>query len=177
MKIYFIRHTAVDVPAGYAYGQTDVNTKASFTEEAQCVKRKIETIQFDQVWSSPLSRCSKLASFCGFPNAIKESRIMEINFGEWEMKTWEEISADPRSEKWFNDWVNTPIPQGESLQNQYDRVKDFLDTIRGEKYNNVCLFTHGGVLACARVYIGEISLKEALNKVPPYGTVMPIEFP
>ena len=24
MEIYLIRHTSVDVPAGYAYGQTDV---------------------------------------------------------------------------------------------------------------------------------------------------------
>ena len=24
MEIYLVRHTSVDVPAGYAYGQTDV---------------------------------------------------------------------------------------------------------------------------------------------------------
>ena len=27
MEIYLIRHTSVDVPAGYAYGQTDVPLK------------------------------------------------------------------------------------------------------------------------------------------------------
>ena len=35
MEIYLIRHTSVDVPAGYAYGQTDVPLKPTFEEEVQ----------------------------------------------------------------------------------------------------------------------------------------------
>lgn len=39
MEIYLIRHTSVDVPAGYAYGQTDVPLKPTFEEEAEEVKK------------------------------------------------------------------------------------------------------------------------------------------
>ena len=81
MEVYLIRHTAVDVPAGYAYGQTDVPLKATFPEEAACVKQSLEGHTFDQVWSSPLSRCRRLATFCGYPEPMTDPRLMEVNFG------------------------------------------------------------------------------------------------
>jgi len=103
MEIYLIRHTSVEVPAGYAYGQTDVPLKSSFEEEAERVKQNLSGIRFDKVYTSPLSRCVRLADYCGYPNAEKEGRIKELHFGEWEMKSWDELSADPRSVDWFND--------------------------------------------------------------------------
>ena len=39
----------------------------------------------------------------------------------------------------------------------------------------VCIFAHGGVLTCARVYAGEYDLKEAFKNVPSYGTVIRLE--
>ena len=98
MEIYLIRHTSVDVPAGYAYGQTDVPLKPTFEEEAEEVKKGLSDHTFDKVWTSPLTRCVRLANYCGFPEAEREDRIKEVNFGEWEMKSWNELSSDPRSE-------------------------------------------------------------------------------
>ena len=175
MEIYIIRHTSVNVPAGYAYGQTDVPLNISFKNEAENVKKQLEGLCFDKVWSSPLSRCLQLAEYCGCKNIILEHRIKEINFGEWEMKSWNEISSDPRSEAWFADWIHTPTPQGESFQSQYDRVCEFLDEIRKENANRIALFTHGGVQTCARVYNGEYPLEEAFKHVLPDGTIIKIE--
>lgn len=109
MEIYLIRHTSVDVPAGYAYGQTDVPLKPTFEEEAEEVKKGLSDHTFDKVWTSPLTRCVRLANYCGFPEAEREDRIKEVNFGEWEMKSWNELSSDPRSEAWFKDWVNNRL--------------------------------------------------------------------
>ena len=108
MEIYLVRHTSVDIPAGYAYGQTDVPLRPSFEDEAEAVKKNLSGHTFDKVWSSPLTRCTRLAAYCGSPDAEKEDRIKEISFGEWEMKSWDELSSDPRSEAWFNDWINVP---------------------------------------------------------------------
>jgi hypothetical protein len=88
------------------------------------------------------------------------------------MKSWDELSSDPRSEAWFNDWINVPAPSGESLQDQYTRVSHFLNEIRESGLQKVCIFAHGGVLTCARVYAGEYDLKEAFKNVPSYGTVI-----
>ena len=176
MEIYLIRHTSVDIPAGYAYGQTDVPLRATFEEEAEKVKQNLTNLVFEKVWSSPLSRCIRLASFCGYPDATKEERIKEISFGEWEMKSWEELSADPRAENWFADWLHIPAPGGESLTQQYNRVSSFLDEVRNSHYQKVCVFAHGGVLTCARVYAGAYSLKEAFNNVPSYGEIIKLDF-
>ena len=175
MEIYLVRHTSVDIPAGYAYGQTDVPLRPSFKDEAEAVKKNLSGHTFDKVWSSPLTRCTRLAAYCGYPDAEKEDRIKEISFGEWEMKSWDELSSDPRSEAWFNDWINVPAPSGESLQDQYTRVSHFLNEIRESDLQKVCIFAHGGVLTCARVYAGEYDLKEAFKNVPSYGTVIRLE--
>ena len=41
MDLYLIRHTSVDVPAGYSYGQTDVPLRETFEAEAATVKEEI----------------------------------------------------------------------------------------------------------------------------------------
>ena len=171
MEIYLVRHTSVNVPAGYAYGQTDVPLRPTFEKEAEAVKKTLSGHTFDKVWSSPLTRCTRLAAYCGYPDAEKEDRIKEISFGEWEMKSWDELSSDPRSKAWFNDWINIPAPSGESVQDQYNRVSHFLDEIRRSSLQKVCLFTHGGVLICAHVYAGKYDPKEAFRNVHSYGTV------
>ena len=55
MEIYLVRHTSVDIPAGYAYGQTDVPLRPSFEDEAEAVKKNLSGHTFDKVWSSPLN--------------------------------------------------------------------------------------------------------------------------
>ncbi|WP_099463521.1 alpha-ribazole phosphatase [Parabacteroides provencensis] len=176
MEIYLIRHTSVDVPAGYAYGQTDVPLRQTFEEEATTVKENLTSLSFDKVYTSPLTRCTSLATYCGYPDAQREDRIKEINFGEWEMKSWEEISADPRSEAWFEDWENVRTPGGESFANQYRRVSAFIDEIREYGRERVAVFAHGGVLACAQVYAGKYKLSEAFKQMASYGEIIKLTF-
>ena len=91
MKVYLIRHTSVDVPAGTCYGQTDVPLRDSFEEEADAVFNRIEGMKFDKVYTSPLSRCLRLASYCGYTDAKRDHRLKEIDFGKWEMQKFSEI--------------------------------------------------------------------------------------
>lgn len=94
MKITLIRHTRVAVETGICYGWSDVGVAPSFETEASRVKENISNEQFDIVYSSPLSRCRKLAAFCGFHEPILDDRLKELNFGEWEMKKWDDLT-DP----------------------------------------------------------------------------------
>lgn len=176
MEIYLVRHTSVDVPPGHIYGQTDVPLKDTFEAEAEIVKEQLKELSFDKIWTSPLTRCSRLAAYCGFPEAQREDRIKEINFGDWEMNSFEALSEDPRSASWFADWINICAPNGESFMDQYKRVGEFLNEIRESGLTSVCLFAHGGVLTCARIYAGEYDMKEAFSKIPPYGAVIRLEF-
>ncbi len=176
MEIYLIRHTSVDVPQGITYGQTDVPLRPTFEEEASIVKANLEGIYFDKVWTSPLSRCVKLANYCGYPDAEREDRIMEVNFGDWEMKSWDELSKDPRSSGWFDDWINMASPNGESFKDQFNRVSSFLNEIRKSGLQKVCLFAHGGVLTSSRIYAGHYEMKDAFDNMPTYGSIIRLLF-
>ena len=175
MEIYLIRHTSVDVPAGYAYGQTDVPLKPTFEEEAEEVKKGLSDHTFDKVWTSPLTRCVRLANYCGFPEAEREDRIKEVNFGEWEMKKWDDLT-DPRLELWYKDWIHLPAGGGESYENQCRRVAQFLDELRHSGQTDACIFTHRGVIACAMVYAGICPIEESFSIEVDYGSKNVLEF-
>ena len=99
---------------------------------------------------------------------------MEMNFGDWEMKNFDEIS-DPRLKEWYADYINVPTTNGESFAIQYQRVASFLDELREKNYEKVAIFAHGGVLICAQLYAGAIKLEEAFSALTPYGGIIQLK--
>ncbi len=169
-----IRHTSVDVAPGTCYGQTDVPVRPTFAEEAAFTRQALSGKRFDKVYMSPLTRCVKLATYCGYGDAERDRRLLEINFGEWEMQRFEEIT-DPRLQLWYADYEHVPATGGESFAQQYLRVAAFLDELRAKPYRDVALFVHGGVIGCAQVYAGLYTVEEAFRHLTPYGGVVEIE--
>ena len=92
MVVYLIRHTSVDGPQGVCYGQTDVPLNPTFEEEAALTSARLKGLQFDKVYMSPLTRCVRLATFCGYTDGERDDRIKEINFGAWEMHRFDELT-------------------------------------------------------------------------------------
>ncbi len=72
MEIIFVRHTSVDVAPGTCYGQSDVPLNESFQQEAEAVRQQLLSKAEHplRVYTSPLFRCTRLAEYCGFPDAI-----------------------------------------------------------------------------------------------------------
>lgn len=175
MKITFIRHTSVDVPKGTCYGQTDVPLKDSFPQEATLAKEKYCTKPFQKAYVSPLSRCTKLANFCGYADAIKDERILELNFGDWEMKQFDNIT-DERIQEWFKDYIHVAPTNGESFIEQYNRVCSFIEDLKKEKEENVVVFTHGGVIVSAQIYAKKYKMEEAFKGLIPHGEGITLEF-
>lgn len=172
MKLYLIRHTSVDVPQGTCYGQSNVPLKPSFEEEAEVVKQNLQDVHFDAVYSSPLSRCRKLARYCGFQEDVQwVDRLKEMYFGEWEMMNWDTIE-DENIESWHENWVHQPATGGESFKILYDRVSSVLDEMKTKDYKNVAVFTHGGVINCVKVYAGSSTLEDAFDSIPAYGEII-----
>lgn len=174
MELVFIRHTSVDVPAGTCYGQTDVPLRSTFPEEAETVRRQLAAYApFDAVYASPLHRCTRLAHACGYPHALQDARLMELDFGTWEMQRYDEI-CDPRLQEWYDDYLHVPATGGESFIQQLHRVSLFLNELHEKSFKRVAVFTHGGVIACAQVCIGAIRIEDAFNHIPPYGGIVAI---
>ena len=180
MRITFVRHTEVDVPAGVCYGQTDVPLKPSFPDEAHLVAANLmrlpsEAGGYDGVYSSPLSRCTRLASACGYPHAVTDNRLLEMDFGRWEMQRFDEI-VDPELQRWYDDWFATPAGGGESMAAQADRVKDFLTDCISRGKRDILIFTHAGVILCALMLAGKASLDNIFDHRPPYGGIIRMDF-
>lgn len=171
MEITLIRHTSVDVPRGVCYGQTDVPLRDSFFEEAALTKQNLGGAVFNAVYTSPLTRSVRLADFCGYPNAIRDNRLKEMNFGEWEMQPFD-TNTDPHLQEWYEDYLNQPATGGESFAMVYQRVSDFLDELKPLGYQKVAIFAHGGVLVAAQVYAGYIHYEEAFQSLTPYGGII-----
>ena len=174
MDVFLIRHTSVDVPKGFCYGATDVALSDSFAIEAEVVRERLQGVAFDAVFTSPLSRAVRLAAYCGLGDALVDDRVKELDFGEWEMKNFDELYKDDvRFRLWCDgDYVNTPSPGGESFAGQIKRFKSFIDEKKNQGFKRIAVFTHGGILACGLIMTGQAEAKNALSVVPPYGSVV-----
>ncbi len=174
MEVYLIRHTSVAVPPGTCYGFSDVPLNSTFEQEAGNTRKTLEGLHFDHVYTSPLSRATRLATYCGFPEAEHDDRIKEMNMGEWELQRFEQIT-DPELQEWYDNYLYTPTKGGEAFIDLYRRVGDFLTELRTKPYEKVAVFAHGGVLICAQVFAGVIPIESGFDHLTPYGGVVRIE--
>ncbi len=168
MTITLIRHTSVNVSSGICYGQSEVDVSDNFELEAPMVKTKLDSNSFDAIYSSPLQRCEKLACYCGFNQPIIDNRLMEINFGKWEMQAWEDIT-DPQLQRWYKNWVTETPTNGESLMDLICRVDSFIEELKKRKHKHIAIFTHAGVIRSFGVIIEKFSAEKYFDLNVDYG--------
>ena len=173
MVIYLVRHTTPDVEKGVCYGQSDLGGTETFFAEGKEVKRRLQALGCSEsavFISSPLQRCYRLASLLSSQKIKTDARLMEMDFGSWELRRWDEIDENALR-RWSDDFVLCPCPGGESYQIFYDRVVAFLEELkRGDKKEAV-LVTHGGVIRCVLAYLGKTTLETSFEVAVDYGSV------
>ena len=145
MKLFFLRHTSLNVEIDVFYGQTDLDVSDRFEEEVKLIQNKIKDFNIDtksiKVYSSPLKRCIKLTNKLT-ENYIIDERIKEMNLGDWEMKKMSSISKKEKLD-WENNLLSFKIPNGESNNEFLKRLKSFLEDIF--KFNEDALIVcHAG---------------------------------
>jgi alpha-ribazole phosphatase len=145
MPIHLIRHTTPNISKGICYGQSDIDVAPSFEQEWLQLKSKLN-FPIDQLISSPLMRCTKLADKISNHYNIPyttDTRILELNFGIWELLPWDRIPADALNE-WMNNYDVVRCPRGESYADLKQRVDLFLNTLFQNQ--NYVIVTHAGVI-------------------------------
>lgn len=163
MEVHVIRHTPVAVEKSICYGQLDVALASSFKQDADLIKSRIPQ-GIEQVYASPLSRCKQLVDYLDLKPIQFENALMEINFGNWEGKAWNDIPKEELNE-WMHDFVNICPPNGENLQMLYNRVQHFLDQLAQQPHEKVLLVCHAGVIRCMWTYLLDIPLVNMM-KIP-----------
>lgn len=143
-EILLVRHTSVEFPRGYCYGDLDIDVSKNFNQEASWLKNKIEDFTPDLVLSSPLKRCTQLCSYV-FKNCNTDPRLKEFNYGEWEGKTWLDIGVNENSD-WIFHHPKTPTPNGESFEDLQNRVVELFKELEQIDAKKIAIFCHGGVI-------------------------------
>ena len=163
MEVYIIRHTPVALGKDTCYGQSDVSLSETFIQDLAYYKKQLPT-DFDVVYCSPLKRCKELAAALECKNIQFENLLMEMNFGDWENQKWNDINQKDLN-FWMADFVNVKTPNGENLNELFNRVNLFIDKLKNKEYNKVLIISHAGVIRCIWSYILEIPL-ENIFKIP-----------
>ena len=172
MDVYLIRHTTPLIEKGFIYGRTDVSLTADFPEEKALVLKQLPAT-VDRVYSSPSDRCLQLAKAIATDCKV-ERDLYELDFGEWEGKTWDTVDR-AISEVWMNDFVNLSPPNGESMLQMQSRVMKFWDSMAEQSHRSVAIVTHGGVIRIILAHHWLIALKDVFDIKVSFGEVFKLQ--
>ncbi|OHX67592.1 alpha-ribazole phosphatase family protein [Flammeovirga pacifica] len=175
MTIYLVRHTTPDVEASkILYGQTDLDLDINFEQEAKDVQELIGDVMLSNIYYSPLKRCKLLARKLNGDLRIEDPRLFEISYGDWEMKTFQELGNELK--EWTKYFDHKAAPNGESLMDVKSRLCDFWqDNISYDEGKSIAIVTHGVVMRIILCYLLEMPLKNLFRIQFGFGKVIKIE--
>lgn len=150
ITVHLIRHekTAANLARQYI----------GWTDEPVVVHVKpIAASQPELVYGSDLIRCKQTANGY-FPKArfTGNPQLRECHFGDFEMKTYEELQHNPVYRAWIDDPLTVTPPNGESFTSFCDRVVTAFEQIITEQQGDTFV-VHGGVI---RVLLAKYGLEE-----------------
>ena len=104
-----------------------------------------------KVYSSPLKRCLETADIIYPERLLKRiDGIAEMDFGEYEGKTHEQLSADKDYIEWLKGGYEAAAPGGESFGHFTIRCLDGLEEIfkdmMANEVTSAAVITHSGVI-------------------------------
>ena len=177
MEIYLIRHTTPDIEKGICYGQADIPPANSFEEEVSKVISKFP-VSVEVIYTSPLKRCKalsqRLATEFDIP-LIDDPGLMELNFGQWEMKKWNDI--DPvLLQHWMDDFVHVKCPEGESYSELFSRVTIFIHKVTATNAKSVAVISHAGIIRAIHSFFNKISLVDSMNIPVAFGEIFAFQW-
>ena len=147
MNLYVVRHG--EVPSNLSdrvCKRTDERLNQKGIEQAQCIGKKLEKINFDIVFSSPLLRATQTAKYIvPNKNIILDERLTERRLGSLVGKKWTEINKTT----WNSMETEVTSEGAETLLSGLNRSKNFLNDIYIKyKRKNVLVVTHNFICKC-----------------------------
>lgn len=184
-ELYFVRHGQTDWNAEGRYqGSRDIPLNAIGRAQADLNGKLLrQLLERDNrspgefTWHvSPLGRTMETmarirsAFDAALPEAMPDSRLVEISFGIYEGRLHSELAAGEMAIAGERDaafWDFRP-PQGESYEDVANRVRSFAATLRGP----AIVVAHGGILRILRRLIEDFPAERAVNWFPPQDSVV-----
>ncbi len=179
LRVIFLKTRFIVVRHGEADGNIQRifhgHFNSSLTETGHLQARKtadlLKNYKIDHIYSSDLDRTVQTAEHIAKHRnilVVKDSRLREIFGGKWENVAWSDL-PEKFSESyslWEDDIGKVVMPEGESVAQLFDRLKDALSEIAkchiGE---TVCIVTHGTAIRSLLCLWRDIPLDD-MQKTP-----------
>lgn len=154
MDLFLVRHGVTDWNKEKRYlGHTDRGVLTSELTQLNKLQKELAEISFDHVFTSDLLRCRETLAYLNIPSQVSvDTRLREINFGDWEGKTYIELKDDRMYRDWLNNWEKHSIPNGESANTFKSRIESFIQDLDHHSVKlipnrrKLLIVTHGGVI-------------------------------
>lgn len=151
MRLVLIRHRLTDYNLKRRYcGIKDIGLNKIGRAEAGEIKTKIKGLKVDAVFCSDLKRSWQTAKIIFGTTGcriIKNPNLREINFGNWEGLTSNQILKRFPStyKKWLRDPFAADIPHGQNLYHFTSKIKNELKKmVKANLEQTVALVIHSG---------------------------------
>ena len=163
MELYIVRHGETFWnKERRCQGTIDIQLNENGRELAVLTGKALKNVEFDKIYSSPLSRAYETASLIRGDRDIplmKDERLKEVCFGDMEGKCMDEMLKDPNSHfQHFFDAPHLYVPDenGESLEDLCKRTRDFMEDVimpEADKLKRVMIVGHGAMNKSIMCYI------------------------
>ncbi|WP_063564378.1 histidine phosphatase family protein [Paenibacillus sp. O199] len=159
-EIILIRHgtTAWNLEKRYL-GHTDIGLLPEAKQELSWLREQCSDITCDALYCSDMLRCQQTLSHIAssqMGQAKLDARLREIDFGQWEGLTYDQLKDNPQ----YRDWIDAPHevtpPSGEPWTAFAARIDSFMEEClmsfspilhsRSINVPKVAVITHGGVI-------------------------------
>lgn len=174
IRLWLIRHLPPAVPPGVCYGQTDLALQTPVAQQLDTLAALRQQLPSAvPVFSSPLLRCVELAAAID-QQPIQDGRLQELNFGTWEMQTWDAIG--PKAlDAWANDLAGFRPPGGETGYEVQQRALNWLKEVSA-RHDEVVVITHAGVMRALQAHHQRLPGAQWLTLRYAYGQLVCLDF-
>ena len=176
MTLTLLRHAEV-VPEyhGCYNGHIDIGLSQKGKESAKALAHTMQNMHFDAIFCSDLLRAKETLRLLDLPlSPHYSSALREKSWGEYEGKSFQEITATGLSYENFTQWIEAL--GGESIALFEQRVLGFFtSTIFTHPAENILIVTHSGVIKTLLAKRNNISLQEAFSEPFAYANYIQIE--
>jgi len=171
-SLLFIRHAETDL-AGRFCGHSDPPVNERGLRQIEELLRTLKCERIGAVYTSDLSRSKVTAGAIGKEFALSPivvPELREINFGEWETLSWQEIERrDPAfARQWSDAFPDLAAPGGEYFEAFQSRVLAKVNQILEVSQEYAAVVTHAGVMRVVLRSLCGLDEQEAWDRTKEY---------
>jgi broad specificity phosphatase PhoE len=135
--------------------------------QVRALAERLRRFEIATVFASPLLRTKETAQIITNGREIPliaESSLIEVNHGDWENRSFEELAEEPVWKRFNTFRGGTRIPGGEMMIEVQARIVTFLQRISNEfRDRTMALVTHADVIRAAVCHYAGIPLDLSLR--------------